>query len=201
MTAPKTSDGAKPACVPFVAISGCCDRAQREKPGSSENNWCWQSYFRAGLGGRETSAHELALDVVRDQLLRRISQILSWAVAGGGSPRTGRSDEEKKRIKTENERSAECKLAGWLTRVAGVSLGAFWILMTAPGKIMESALLSGEVAWAFQAGLGGAILLRAACGFFRFRVPSFTMYLACLPYQYGKLCTYQIASCEHLEYH
>lgn len=169
MTAPKTSDGAKPA-VPFVAISGCCDRAQREKPGSSERSWCWQSYLRASLGGRETSAHQLALDVVRDQLLGETARSCRgrWL----SSHRAQRRGE--KQVKRENERGAECKLAG-----AGKSRGrqsrCFWIWMTAPGKIMESALLFGEVAWgAFQAGLGGAILVRAACGFFRFRVPSFT---------------------------
>lgn len=123
MTAPKTSDGAKPACVPFAAISGCCDWAQREKRGSSERNWCWWSYFRASLDGRETSAHELALDVVRDQPLRRSR---NSQICRGRSLSTHKGQRRgEKQMDQQNERDPECKLAGWRTRVAGVSLGAF----------------------------------------------------------------------------
>lgn len=83
---------------------------------------------------------------------------------GDGSPRTGRRRGEKQ-VKKENERGAECRLAG-ADKSRGRQSRCVWIWVTAPGKIMESALLAGEVAWgAWKAGLGGAILLRAAEGF------------------------------------
>lgn len=150
MTAPKTSDGAKPACVPFVAILGCCDRAQSEKPGSSKRNGCWQSYFRAILDGRGTSAHELALDVVRDQLLRRNNQI--YRGRSLSTHKEQRRGEEQ--IEKENERGERPRVqAGGLAGKSRRRQSRCFCWMTAPGKIMESALLSGEVAWGFPRGL------------------------------------------------
>lgn len=65
--------------------------------------------------------------------------------------------------------------------------------MTAPGKIMESALLAGEVAWGLsKLDLAGQFF----CGLLRvFPFPGSKLfdaeYSACLPHQYGKLCTWQ----------
>lgn len=70
---------------------------------------------------------------MRDQLLSRNSQIVPWAIAlhAQDAATGGKASNEG------NERGAEYRLAGGLTRV-GRQSRCVWIWMTAPGKIMES---------------------------------------------------------------
>lgn len=190
MTAPKTSDGAKPA-VPFVAISGCCDRAQREKPGSSERSWCWQSYLRASLGGRETSAHQLALDVVRDQLLGETARSCRgrWL----SSHRAQRRGEKQvKRGERKRERRRVQAGGGWQESRASVSVLLDLDDCSGQNHGVGLALwrsgMGGFPSWTWR-GNSCAGCLRV------FPFPGSqlydAMYPVCLPHQYEKLCTWQ----------